>query len=324
LLPELFPEVASEWHPTRNGDRLPGDFRPGSNVRAWWLCANCGHEWEAIIQSRTRGGAGCPPCGRRRAGARNAKPKPGQSLVELLPELAAQWHPTLNGDLTPDKVAAKSGKRAWWLCPACDNEWEATIGSRADGSGCKACATEAAAAAYSKPKPGQSLAEQDAELTDQWHPTRNRDLTPAEVTSNSGQKVWWQCKNGHEWKAMINNRTKARGCPQCTLWGTSVEEIRLRHELLAAGVPIDITHEVHHPVTGRALMCDMAVPDWRIVIEFDGHRFHKFPDSHEKDRRKTEALEAAGWTVIRVREALDPVGPNDVVVPKLSSEVVRS
>ena len=323
-LPSRFPEVAAQWHPTRNGDRVPGDFRWASNVRACWLCSECGHEWEAMIASRTRGGAGCQPCGRRRVGAMLAKPKPGQSLADINPELAAQWHPSLNSDLAPATVTAKSGKRAWWLCPVCANEWEATIGSRADGSGCKACATAAAAIAFGKPEPGQSLAEQDAELAGQWHPTRNGDLTPADVTGNSGQKAWWQCSRRHEWLAMINNRTKARGCPQCTLWGTSAEEIRLRHELVAAGVPIEIHHEVRHPHTGRNLMCDMVVPEWRLVIEFDGHRFHKLPKGQARDRWKTDALHSAGWTVIRVREGLDPIGPNDVVVPKFSSEVVRA
>jgi Probable Zinc-ribbon domain len=251
-------------------------------------------------------------------------PKPGQSLAERLPDLAAQWHPTLNGDLTPAVVTAKSGKRAWWLCPECGNEWEAQIGSRAIGYGCKACATQQSAVNYSRPKPSRSLAEQDPELAGQWHPTRNGDLTPADVTGNSGKKAWWLCGRGHEWQAMIKNRTKARGCPNCILWGTSAEEIRLRHELVAAGVPIEVEHKVVYPDTGRPLNCDMVVPTWNVVIEFDGHRFHKTAEGHDKDRRKTTALTDAGWTVIRVREGLAPIGSWDVVVPKFSSEVARA
>lgn len=246
-LTERYPEVAAQWHPTQNGDLKPAGFRWASNARVWWLCPTCGHEWSAMIISRTRGGAGCPQCGRRRAGATLGTPKPGQSLAERLPELAAQWHPTLNGDLNPAIVTAKSGKRAWWLCPTCGNEWEAQIGSRATGSGCKSCATRQIAVAHAKPCPGQSLAEQDPELAGQWHPTRNGDLTPHDVTGNSGKKAWWLCARGHEWQAMINNRTKARGCPRCILWGTSAEEIRLRHELLAAGVPIEVERAVITP-----------------------------------------------------------------------------
>lgn len=38
-----------------------------------------------------------------------ATPKPGQSLAEVVPELAAEWHPTLNGELTPYDVLPGSG-----------------------------------------------------------------------------------------------------------------------------------------------------------------------------------------------------------------------
>ena len=114
-------------------------------------------------------------------------------------------------------------------------------------------------------------------------PAETVRATASDVTANSGQTVWWLCDRRHEWQAMINNRRKARGCPQCTLWGTSVEEIRLRHELLAAGVPIDPNHEVVHEASGRVLQCDMLCSAWNVVIEFDGNRFHKLPDSAEKD-----------------------------------------
>jgi hypothetical protein len=123
---------------------------------------------------------------------------------------------------------------------------------------------------------------------------------------------------------MINNRRKARGCPKCTLWGTSVEEIRLRHELLAAGVPIDPNHEVIHEASGRVVQCDMVCSAWNVVIEFDGNRFHKLPDSAEKDERKTRSLVEQKWTVIRVREDLPAIGKHDVVVPLNSSEVARA
>ena len=33
------------------------------------------------------------------------------------PEIATQWHPTENGDLTPSDVKAGSGKKVWWKCP---------------------------------------------------------------------------------------------------------------------------------------------------------------------------------------------------------------
>jgi rubrerythrin len=320
---ERFPETAQEWHPTLNTDITPDQVSYASNRSAWWHCGSCGHEWCAMIQSRGKG-AGCPKCGRRRAGRANAKPKTGGSLAEVLPAVAAEWNGALNAPLAPEAVAARSRRRVWWLCATCGHEWNAAIYSRASGGGCRACADRQRAVAFSTPKPGRSLAERDPEIAAQWHRTRNASLTAADVTANSGQTVWWQCDRKHEWSAMINNRRKARGCPQCTLWGTSVEEIRLRHELLAAGVPIDPDHPVIHKESGRILQCDMVCSAWGVVIEFDGNRFHKLPGSLEKDGRKTRLLTEAGWTVIRVREDLATISEHDVVVPPLSDAVVRA
>jgi len=44
------------------------------------------------------------------------------------PQLAAQWHPTKNGGLTPEQVAAGSAKKAWWKCSnGPHREWPASI-----------------------------------------------------------------------------------------------------------------------------------------------------------------------------------------------------
>ena len=60
------------------------------------------------------------------------------------PGLAAQFHPTRNGDLTPEMVLAGTGKKLWWKCSAADDhEWEASGDSRKRGSGCPFCAGQA-------------------------------------------------------------------------------------------------------------------------------------------------------------------------------------
>ena len=59
------PTIASQWHPTKN-DKQPSDFLQASQHKAWWLCPACGHEWRAVIMSRTRKkGAGCKICFQR-------------------------------------------------------------------------------------------------------------------------------------------------------------------------------------------------------------------------------------------------------------------
>ena len=60
-----FPEIAKEWHPTKNGELHPQNCSPKSNKKVWWICKD-GHEWDASIGSRlgtkNRKGTGCPIC----------------------------------------------------------------------------------------------------------------------------------------------------------------------------------------------------------------------------------------------------------------------
>ena len=55
------PQIARQWHPTKNGSLKPTMVLPKSSKNVWWLCPECGYEWQARIYSRT-GGKGCPNC----------------------------------------------------------------------------------------------------------------------------------------------------------------------------------------------------------------------------------------------------------------------
>jgi len=55
------PILASEWHPTENGDLTPYDVTENSNKKVWWKCKECGREWPSTIGGRSFGN-GCPEC----------------------------------------------------------------------------------------------------------------------------------------------------------------------------------------------------------------------------------------------------------------------
>tara|TARA_B100000315_G_C14397476_1_gene504867 strand:- start:107 stop:301 length:195 start_codon:yes stop_codon:yes gene_type:complete len=61
-----FPEIAKEWHPTKNGDLTPDKVTYGSNKKVWWQCPkNIDHVWNSLIKDRTRIGIrkrNCPDC----------------------------------------------------------------------------------------------------------------------------------------------------------------------------------------------------------------------------------------------------------------------
>ena len=54
-------------------------------------------------------------------------------------------------------------------------------------------------------------------LAKEWHPTKNKDLTPKDLTSGSRKKVWWQCKLDHEWQTRVSHRVySGTQCPECS------------------------------------------------------------------------------------------------------------
>lgn len=54
-------------------------------------------------------------------------------------------------------------------------------------------------------------------IAKEWNYDKNGLLTPEMFTATSHKKVWWRCSKGHEWEAIISNRTdKNRGCPYCS------------------------------------------------------------------------------------------------------------
>ena len=45
-----YPELAREWHPTKNGSDSPVNYLPGTHAKKWWKCsAGPDHEWPAKI-----------------------------------------------------------------------------------------------------------------------------------------------------------------------------------------------------------------------------------------------------------------------------------
>ena len=131
------------------------------------------------------------------------------SLAVINPDLAKQWHPTQNGDLTPYNVLPHSNKKVWWKCEE-GHEWKATINNRTNGRNCPYCSGQLVCI-------DNCLQTLNPEIANEWHPSKNGYLTPNDVTTGSGKKVWWQCEKGHEWEAIIKSRAKSgQGCPFCS------------------------------------------------------------------------------------------------------------
>ena len=131
------------------------------------------------------------------------------SILNTNPTLTSEWNYDKNGDLRPEHFMANSGKKVWWKCSK-GHEWQATITSRNNGTGCPICSNKQVLTGYN------DLATINPKLASEWNFEKNSDLKPGDVTVGSNKKVWWKCNKGHEWQATIANRNNGNGCVYCT------------------------------------------------------------------------------------------------------------
>jgi hypothetical protein len=302
-LAALKPEIAAQWHPTRNGDLTPEQVGPSSGKRVWWLCPDDpAHEWDTPVSLRGRRETRCPYCSGRRATA-------SWNLAVAYPDVAALLHP----DAGPaEQIAPRSGISVPWKCPAGpDHEWEAppygmVACQEAGNPGCPYCAGK-------RPSVTNSVASVPR-LAAEYHPDRN-PLPSEQVLAGTNKRLWWRCAKGHDWQAQGTARLRAKhDCPWCSHVTGSGFETDLVAELRT--VLPDINAEGDRLfMEGRVRQVDLLVPSLRLAVEVDGSYWHR--DKADSDRRKTQMLADAGWTAVRLREApLKPLGPLDCTFPK--------
>ncbi len=261
-LAEIYPEVAKQWHPTKNGSLAPEDIYANSNRYAWWKCEK-GHEWEAVINSRSK--SGCPYCSNRRIIVGE------NDLAHTNPELVSEWHPTKNGSLTPEMVVAGTPRKVWWL-GKCGHEWETSVNHRVRGKGCPICNMPRTFKGHN------DLQTVNPELSKQWHPTKNGNKKPSDVAATSLKKAWWVCSKGHEWEASIGSRNRGLGCPYCSGFRPIPGETDL------ATVNPDMAKE-WHPTRNGDVLPSMVSPNthteyWWICNL--GHEWKKQPHGRGK------------------------------------------
>ncbi len=159
-LAAVYPRLAEEWHPTKNGALRPNQVAPSSRHRVWWRCAG-GHAWPASPNARVS--HGCPYCAGRAVA-------PERSLAARHLKLARTWHRTKNGTLTPRDVTPGSTRRVWWKCPkGPDHEWQTIVVNRVR-AGCPFCAGQRVSVT-------NALAARHPKLAREWHPSKNCELT---------------------------------------------------------------------------------------------------------------------------------------------------
>ncbi|MGP4077617.1 zinc-ribbon domain-containing protein [Halobacillus sp. K22] len=283
---EKFPQLLNEWDYELNKEIVPSDFSSGSNKNVWWKCTNCKKSYKSRISSRTHG-SGCPKCKVLR---RNKSfIKSNGSLYSFHPELEKEWHPTKNRELTIKNITRNSNKKIWWLCEN-GHEWSASAATRNKGHGCPYCA-----GIY--PTKENNLLLKAPDLAKEWHPTKNRDLIPANVSPFSMKEIWWKCERGHEWKASASNRYQGRGCAQCSA------ELRSSFPEQAIIFYLSEFFKVESRSIHNGWEIDVFLPEYNLGIEYDGIAYHNKQHHKDRENKKNKAFQDIGLDLIRIKES---------------------
>jgi len=268
----------------------------GNNIKLKWKCKICKEEFD-MDWSHIHSGNGCPYCRGLKVGLSNC-------LATKNPELASEWHPTLNGNLTPYDVTENSGKGVWWRCK--DNpkhEWRVVISSRNSGCKCPYCIGR-------YPTEINNLLVCNPSVSLEWDYTKNKN-NPEEYCPNSGKKVWWKCKEcRYEWITSIASRNGGTGCPECN---KSKGEKIIKEFLHKNNIVFETqkTFDGLIGLGGGLLSYDFYLPQYNLLVEYQGLQhekyvkgFHKskndFKRQQEHDLRKKEYSLQNGYNFLEI------------------------
>lgn len=142
-------------------------------------------------------------------------PIPDKSFGKTYPKIVVEWDAKKNHPLLPEQVHNHSNQKFFWKCKK-NHSWKASVTKRVSGRGCPYCANRL----VSK---DNNLKKLYPEIAKEWNYKKNYPLTPDKIVSGSYTKVWWTCKNGHDWEAQPKQRaTKGKtsmSCFKCTTLG---------------------------------------------------------------------------------------------------------
>ena len=233
LLKDLFPDIAMEVDIASADVQLPSNVTNtpatsgavnldsilfDSGRRVPWRCKRCSSTWVASVVSRTILKKGCPACHERH----------NPLLADVNPRLLLELHPSKNTIFCePEALEATDRQKVWWLCGSCNSSFQARICDRAQGrSPCPDC---------DRGQFGDFKIRKV--LLEEFHPTRNGDLSLAKMRPTDRIDVWWLCHAcGHEFVCPLSVRVAAvpkaggksaggyGGCPKCAARTSSARE----------------------------------------------------------------------------------------------------
>jgi protein-arginine kinase activator protein McsA len=234
-------------------------------AKTMWKCDK-GHIW-ATKYKNIYIGNGCPICANRVSITedqyRQATEKAGLEWLGPYPKTTI--------------------KRTKWRCP-CGHEWYTTYQCiNSNKTRCQKC--------YNKRR-GNSLRKTKSDYI-KMAKSKGFEFI-GKVPRNNKGKTTWKCSNNHAWESTYHDIQQGKGCPYCYfplyINGAQASKVQVNLATLL-GVPEEY---INYKLNNRYI--DIAYPEHKIAIEYDGWYWHK-DDNNEKD----EDIFSSGWKLLRIK-----------------------
>lgn len=291
-LETTYPGIAAEWNYSLN-EGSPRDYTCRSLYKAHWKCSICGNEWEAKIRDRVDSKYKlCPKC----TAAKRGEIKHRRALLDhggiTDPFLLSEWDYERN-DCGPEEYAPKSNEEAYWVCSKCGYHFKAKINNRTLRKSCACCSGKVVV-------PGiNDFATTHPNLIKEWHPTKNGDLLPSEVTYGMATRIWWVCPEGHEYPATLLHRSSGTNCPICNSGRQTSFAEQAVYFYVKKVFPDAISR--YTDIFGKGMELDIYIPSIKLGIEYDGMAWHK-ADKLPREKKKYKICKDNGIRLLRLME----------------------
>ena len=200
------PRQVKYWNQAKNAN-TPEQMLAGSKLRAEWKCQTCSHEWQAKVGARVEKDSICPRCSIALAVGTQQPTFEAAHHALLL-----EWDYERNAGDGIHPNSTTLGSHVHWVCQKCPkgqlHRYQMPSNDRTsrNSAGCPYCAGK-------KVCKCNCLETHYPMISQEWDFARN-ELTPAQVTSKSGQVVWWVSAVRGSWAQTIKDRTDSRHNPK--------------------------------------------------------------------------------------------------------------
>jgi len=268
------PEIAKQWHPTKNGDLRVENFTYGSGKKVWWKCdrEDC-HEWECIVQNRTKGN-GCPFC----ANQKICKQEECNSCK--IKTFASSNKSQYWSDKNPVKsyeVFISAKLKYLFNCDKCNHEFSASLNNISTGYWCPYCVNLKLCEDNCSFCINNSFASSDK--AQYWIYDKNEGVIPRDIQKYTEKEYWFNCnKCNHNFKKRIDLITRCNGwCPYCCHQKICMNECDYCYNMSFASNKKSLYWSDKNKITPREVFKSSAVR--HIFICNDGHEFKQRLDS---------------------------------------------